>query len=66
MATQTQYQVLITDLIRRITNLVSDRNLLQQQHADTAQLQRAGAEIGRLQWRLARVVQNQQSHQLAA
>jgi hypothetical protein len=66
MATQTQYHALVTDLIRRITSLVRDRNLLLQQHADTTKLERASAEIERLQWRLARIVQSQQSHQLAA
>ncbi len=62
MKTQTHYEALVNELIPRITSLVYDRNLLQRRSEGT-ELERANAEIGRLQWRLARIVQ---SHQLTA
>ncbi len=57
MATPTHQQALIDNLLARITGLVRARNLLQQRDANEAGLT---AEIGRLQWRLARIVRENQ------
>jgi hypothetical protein len=66
MATTSQQQAQINDLLLRITGLVRARKLLQQRDANEARLEETSAEIGRMQWRLARIVQKEQSHQRAA
>jgi hypothetical protein len=66
LAATTRQQALINDLLLRITGLVRARNLLQQRDANEAELEETRAEIGRLQWRLARIVQGEQSRQRAA
>lgn len=53
MPTPTHQQTLIDDLLVRITGLVRARDL-QRRNANETDLT---AEIGRLQWRLARIVQ---------
>lgn len=66
MATQTRYQERVSTVIERIRRLAGDRNLLQAQQADRADVDAVNAEIGRLQWRLARIVQAEQSQWRAA
>ena len=56
----------IEDLLRRITGLVRTRNLLGERTGDEAERRELSAEIGRLQWRLARIVQSEQHHQRVA
>jgi hypothetical protein len=63
MATTTQQQARVNALLQRITSLVSDRNLLRQRDAGDPGLQAISVEIDRLQWRLARMVCEQQQRE---
>ena len=57
MTTKTQQQAHIDNLLLRITGLVRARNLLQQRDANEAELEENSAELNRLHWQLARIVQ---------
>jgi hypothetical protein len=65
MGRKMQEQAVINGLLLRIADLVVAR-ALQQRDANEAGLRKTNAEIGRLQWRLARIVQAERSHQRAA
>ena len=56
----------VDDVLSRITALVRDRKLLQQNNATESELETTSAEIARLQWRLAWIVQGGQRRQPAA
>ncbi len=66
MATTIRHQAQIDELLLRITGLVRARERLQQRDANEAELEEASAEIGKLQWRLARAVQAEQEDRRAA
>jgi hypothetical protein len=51
----------IEELLLRINGLVRVRELLRQRSASEAELESYSAEIGRLQWRLSRLVIETQS-----
>ena len=59
MTTPSQHRALVNNLIRRITSLVHDRDELRTKHASIDELETVSVEISRLQWRLARIIQNQ-------
>jgi hypothetical protein len=61
MATTSQQQAQINDLLLHITGLVRARELLQQRGANNAELEETSAEVSRLLWRLARIVQREES-----
>lgn len=65
MTTKTQQQAHINNLLLRITGLVRARNL-QQRDPNEAELEQRTAELNRLHWQLARIVQANQSLDRAA
>jgi hypothetical protein len=54
------------ELLLHIKGLVAVRELLEQRGASQAELEAHSAEIGRLRWRLARLVRDGDEHHPAA